>query len=81
VAVIASLSYRTVCLSATKEYQTDRSVCQSTSTEGAAAELPVGRAGSPQRNPLGEVVADVAFSRLPPAITELADDPDAWVTR
>jgi Rrf2 family protein len=26
-------------------------------------------------------LSDVAFSRLPRSITELADDPDAWVTR
>lgn len=26
-------------------------------------------------------LADVAFSRLPRSITELAEDPEAWVTR
>jgi hypothetical protein len=26
-------------------------------------------------------LADVAHGRLPPSITNLADDPEAWVTR
>ena len=51
---------------------------------GAARDLP--QVWIAVRKNLRNVVehvalADVAFSRLPRSITELADDPDAWVTR